>query len=344
MRSVIRPSIPEDAPAITALLAERGLRPDTSRQALHWKYWLPRADFPEPRSFVNLRGDRLVAHAALIRGAFRGANGRQSTAHVIDWVARSGDWGAGTTLMKHVGQQVESLLAIGGSDDTLRILPHLGFRRSEVVKGYVRPLHSLQILRSQPLSSRLPARLLRSLIWKYSVRGAQATEWQIYPVTGGEDLVRVSGIFAAVPAGVTLLERSIELLAYVLACPSVPMRLFIVGNSQRTKGYFLLAFAQAQVRLVDWWMDSNAQSNLCALIGCAVRQAMLNHQAAELVVWGSDPEFEHALVNCGFHARYNMLVQIRPTDGATLPRAPLRLNMLDNDAAYLSEEKIQLWA
>src|SRR4029077_19768294 len=181
------------------------------------------------------------------------------------WVARSGDWGAGTTLMKHVGQQVESLLAIGGSDDTLRILPPLGFRRSEVVKGYVRPLHSLQILRSQPLSSRLPARLLRSLIWKYSVRGAQATEWQIYPVTGGEDLVRVSGIFAAVPAGVTLLERSIELLAYVLACPSVPMRLFIVGNSQRTKGYFLLAFAQAQVRLVDWWMDSNAQSDLCAL-------------------------------------------------------------------------------
>lgn len=115
MRSVIRPSMPEDAPAITALLAERNLRPDTSLQALHWKYWLPRADFPDPRSFVTLRGDRLVAHAALIPGTFRGGNSRQRTAHVIDWVARSGEWGAGTTLMKHVGQQVESLLAIGAA-------------------------------------------------------------------------------------------------------------------------------------------------------------------------------------------------------------------------------------
>jgi hypothetical protein len=344
MRSVIRPSIPEDAPAITALIAERGLRPDTSLQALHWKYWLPRADFLGPRSFVSLRGDRLIAHAALIPGAFRGANGRQSTAHVIDWVARSGDWGAGATLMKHVGQQAESLLAIGGSDDTLRILPHLGFRRAGGVRGYVRPLYPLQILRSQPLSSRLPARFLRSLIWKHSVRGAQAPEWQTYPVISGEDLARLSGIFAVVPAEVTLLERSIELLAYVLACPCVPMRLFIVGNSQHTKGYFLLAFAQAQVRLVDWWIDSNAQSDLCALVGCAVRQAMLDQQAAEIVVWGGDPEFEHALINCGFHARHNMIVQIRPTEDETLPRAPLRLNMLDNDAAYLHEEKIQLWA
>ncbi len=48
--------------------------------------------------------------------------------------------------MKHIGQQVESLLAFGGSDDTLRILPHIGFRAAGTVTGYARPLFPLRIL------------------------------------------------------------------------------------------------------------------------------------------------------------------------------------------------------
>ncbi len=62
------------------------------------------------------------------RGRFCTAGHRSSTGHVIDWAARRGQGGAGVALMKHIGQQVDSLLAFGGSDDTLRILPHIGFR------------------------------------------------------------------------------------------------------------------------------------------------------------------------------------------------------------------------
>ncbi len=344
MRSEIRPSTPEDAPAITALLAESGLCPNPDPQTLHWKYWLERADFRGPRSFVTLRGDQLIAHAALVPGTFLWEDRRQKTAHVIDWAARRGDWGAGTTLMKHVGQQVESLLAIGGTEDTLRILPHMGFRRTGVVKGYVRPLHPLQILRSQSMNWRLPVRLLRSVTWKLGVEGAHPLDWRIHSVDSGEDLARLGGVISAATPGITRLARSTMLLTYMLACPCVPMQLFLIEDSQRIRGYFVLAAAPAQVRLVDWWIDSDAQPDLCALTQCAVRQAMLNHQAAEIVVWASDPAFEQALIGCGFHARHHMVVQIRPRDGQTVPPAPLRLQMMDNDAAYLNEEKIQLWA
>ena len=108
-----------------------------------------------------------MAHAALIPGAILTQGHRSKTGHVIDWVARRGQGGAGVALMKHIGQQVESLLAFGGSDDTLRILPHIGFRPAGTVTGYARPLFPLRILKNDvSLSWRLLPRLGRNLAWK----------------------------------------------------------------------------------------------------------------------------------------------------------------------------------
>jgi hypothetical protein len=40
-------------------------RPFVRAEILHWKYWTPRDDYQEPRSFVIERGDKIVAHAAV---------------------------------------------------------------------------------------------------------------------------------------------------------------------------------------------------------------------------------------------------------------------------------------
>src|SRR2546429_2658830 len=146
MSRSIRPSTPADAAAIVALLAQAGLRPHTEPEHLDWKYWRPRSDWPGPRSFVLTEGTAPIAHAAIVPGAWSSGSQRASVFHAIDWAARPGEAGAGATLMKAIGSQAGALIAIGGSDDTLAILPPLRFpaaRAPALYAGTLRPLRLL---------------------------------------------------------------------------------------------------------------------------------------------------------------------------------------------------------
>src|SRR5437762_5594639 len=145
MSRSIRPSTPADAAAIVALLAQAGLRPHTEPEHLDWKYWRPRSDWPGPRSFVLTEGTAPIAHAAIVPGAWSSGSQRASVLHAIDWAARPGEAGAGAMLMKAIGSQAGALIAIGGSADTLAMLPHLGFRAAGAVTLYARTLRPLRL-------------------------------------------------------------------------------------------------------------------------------------------------------------------------------------------------------
>src|SRR5580658_10208488 len=126
MKRAIRPATAADAAALGALFAEVGM--DADPQHLRWKYWQPRADWVRPRSFVIASGSELIAHAGIIPGSCAWGTRRVMTIYVIDWLARRGEGGTGAMLMKHVGQMADALLLVGGSAETQRIAPHIGFR------------------------------------------------------------------------------------------------------------------------------------------------------------------------------------------------------------------------
>src|SRR5207244_4807867 len=81
----------------------------------------------------------------VVPGAGSAGRQRASVFHAIDWAARPGEAGAGATLMKAIGSQAGALIAIGGSADTLAILPHLGFRAAGAATLYVRTLRPLRL-------------------------------------------------------------------------------------------------------------------------------------------------------------------------------------------------------
>jgi hypothetical protein len=337
--SSIRPTTPADAPALGVLMAEAGLRPNSEPAHLEWKYWHQRADWPGARSFVMTRGAELLAHAAIIPGAcLVGARGlptqRVQTAHVIDWAAHPSATGAGVSLMKYIRQSSNALLAIGGSAQTLRLLPHLGFRSLGVVTCYVRPLHPARILTpsAHPVSTLLP-RLARSMLWTLQAPPNETNGWSVRHVDSDE-LSRVCSVLPAPAAETVVLERSEELFRYALACPISSMSLYVVERSGRTRGYFLLAFALRQARLADWWLDSGDPADWRALLQCAVLQAKQHPHAAELIAWGSDVALSERLLDCGFHARAEMPVQMLAPRNPELAEYTLRVQMLDNDAAY----------
>jgi hypothetical protein len=343
MSRSVRPSTPADGAAIVALLAQAGLRPLTEPQQLDWKYWRPRTDWTGPRSFVLTDGTTPIAHAAIVPGAWSSGSRRVTVFHVIDWAARPGVAGAGAMLMKAIGCESGALIAIGGSADTLAILPHLGFRAAGVATGYVRTLRPLRLL-GGALSApwRAPPRFARGLAGALLAPAPATGEWRARRITAG-DLAQIGAALPVSGRGITALERSAGLFAHWLACPIAPMRLCLLERTGRVRGYFLLASVLAQVRIADCWVDSDEPADWRALIDCAVAEASLDSQAAEIVGWASDPLQADAFRARGFLARWATPLQIRPTRGSAMPVGTLRVQMLDSDAAYLHEGRNEFW-
>jgi hypothetical protein len=121
------------------------------------------------------------------------------------------------------------------------------------------------------------------------------------------------------------------------------MHLYAVEKGSCIRGYFLLASVAGQARIADCWMESDDPSDWRALILCAVERAKRDPQAAEIVILASDPLLAEALQRCGFHARFQIPIQMRPTGGDRVPEGTLRVQMLDNDAAYIWECRNAYW-
>ena len=340
----LRPSTPEDAPAIIALMREAGLAPHVEAAHLQWKYWQARADWPGSRSFVLTDGRELVAHGAVVPGTLRHGAMRARAIHMIDWAARRDAVGAGVQLMKLVGASTDFLFGIGGSAQTLKIMPIIGYRLCGTVTGYARPLSPAALL-GRPTRSRwkLLPRFARSALWALSAPAAETGGWQARRIDADE----VEWISTALPTGeasIAFLERSPALLRHALACPIVPMEVYVVERAGQIHGYFVLSFVPGQARLADWWVDSVDSGDRRALVHLATQQAKGRRGIAELVTWSSDPEHSRMLGDCGFHERLTLPIYFRSSAGIDVPAQGIRVQMLDNDAFYLHFGNDELWA
>jgi len=340
----VRPSVPEDGPAIVALMRSVGMHPHADPKHLHWKYWQERADWVGPRSFVLTDGRELLAHVALMPGMLRSADARATVSHPIDWAARRDAVGAGVALMKHAGRLSDYLLAIGGSSHTLKILPLMGYRQCGTVTGYVRPLSPVAILR-QPTGARwkLGPRVARSLLWSWSAPRDVNTGWQARRL-GLDKVPRINDVLPGRSANMALLERTPALIRHALECPILPVELYAMERAGRIGGYFILSFAPGQARLADLWMDSEDPADWRALAHCAVLEAKRRRELAELVAWSSDPRLVTVLKSCGFHARLRIPIYLRSAPGAVARDGVLRVQMIDNDAYYFCVGRSELWA
>ena len=180
MATSFRPTMPADAGAIVGLFEEAGMHPNIEPQHLDWNYWQPRPDWPEPRSFVLTDGTELIAHLALVPGSYAGRTRRVKVGHLIDWAASPRAPVAGIALLNLIGQHGHAVLAVGGSAQTLEILPHIGFQAVGTCTGYVRALYPWRLRRREGAASwKLLARVARSTVWTLSAPSATRTNWRV---------------------------------------------------------------------------------------------------------------------------------------------------------------------
>jgi hypothetical protein len=263
---------------------------------------------------------------------------------MIDWAARRDAAGAGARLAKHVAGKSDFALATGGSRDTLKILPLMGYVECGRISGYVRTLSPLAVLR-MPVPSRwkLVPRLARSLLWSLAAPRPDTAGWQVRQIAMDE-IEKVRLPLPTQMPGQAIFERSPAFLQHVLACPIVPVELYGLEKGGRIGGYFLLSYAPGQARIADMWIASQDAADWRALIHTAVNRASSKTGLAELVVWSSDPSLSRILEECGFHERLSLPISLRPPPSRAIPRDIMRVQMLDSDAFYLYFGRNELWA
>lgn len=338
----IRASQLNDVEQIGAVLSGAGLRPAEDPREFGWKYWCGRPDWPSPRSFVMTRGSEILAHAGVMPGRCLSETGSVSAIHLADWAARADAPGSGVALMKHISRSADAMIAIGGSEQTMRILPNLGFRCLGKVTRYVRPLRPLQILRHvEGAKWRRWTRATRGLVWALAAPDEPGSG-HVHRVDTNE----IADAELALPApsgGMAVFERGLPLLKHALACPMTTMELFAWEGSKAERGYFMLALTAAQTRLVDCWTPSTDITAWQNLVHMAVKQAQMRADAIELVTLASDSLLRAALISCGFRARGSYPIHWMPRHDGVPIINQLRVQMLDNDTAYLHRGRVEFW-
>ena len=336
---VIRPSTSADGAAIAELV---GGRPsDLAARQLAWKYW---QDPLRPRSFVLCEGQAVVAHAGVVPGACLTASGRLSFAHLIDWAADRGAAGAGLALLKYVGRSFDALFAVGGSADTLRIFPFAGFKRLGTVTGFVRTLRPLGVLSDYRRTHwRILPRLVRSIFWTVSAPAPSVRGWSVRRV-GRDGIGGLTSVLPVARADLAVMERTAGSFTHALECPSARMELYAAERGNETRGYFLLAFVPGQARLADCWAVEPIAEDWAALVQLAVDSAKRDSRVAEIIAWSSDPVMSQALASCGFQRRHELPLSLRPGRDVDCRIPALRIQPLDNDAAYMHAGRVELLA
>ena len=347
MRSQFRSTSSADAPAISAFLKDifdmTPENPAVDPRHMQWKFWDEWGDWPESRGYVMTQDEGIVAHGAVVPLTCLWDDRRIKVVRVIDWGAKAKPVGSGVMLMKRIGQMADAVMAVGGTEMTLKIFAALGAKKCGMAHCYARPLRPLRRMLSEKGDWRAGARFARGLVWSLQAPSLIPAGWTARRVTPSQ-LASTPFPRPTPSPGMAVFERSTASLDYYLRCPSVPFELYMVERNQVARGYFLLAILPRQVRIAESWVDSQNVEDWRALHLLAVHQARQHSEAVEVATMCSDPVTRQSLEECGFHDRGSVELHLLDCSRKGLPVADLRVQMLEGDAAYLHDGSGSLFA
>ena len=319
MSTHFRPTTPDDVLQLQILAASafdsRAPLPFVDRDMLQWKFWSPRADFDQPRSYVIESQGRIVAHAGLWPVSLDQDRG----VHLIDWMAAPDEPGAGVFLHQHMAELFDFQLSIGGAQMALDILPALGFTPIGTAYSWARPLRPLrQILNHQQRNWRLAPRLARNLWWSLAPRRSAGDAGHYEPIEHCS-----SG------------ERSARFFDYLRACPGASVHNFAIAGPSGPIGEFALVVIALQARIAGIWLRQPTADNWTLALECAQRAALAHTDACEIVFRSASEASRAAAPRAGLHLVASEQICTRGRDGGVV-YPPLDYQLCDNDATFLS--------
>ncbi len=301
-----RQTAPDEANRVREFLAQvfgSGLdAPSLRAELIRWKYYDPRPDWHGSRSYVIERAGKYAAHGCVWPMRF----GRTDACQIIDWAASPEAVGAGMLLRREVEKMVPVSVAIGGSEDSRKVLPRAGYRTVAQLRTFVRVLRPLRQF----------SRRTDRPVWRRGAKTARAWWWSLAPAPhiperwSSEAVTRFRS--EDLPAAAV---RSPDLLNYLLACPAVRMHGYVLRKAGEIMGHLLVSAVDGQARIADLHLIGQNPSDWVAAVSLATRVAAEDETALELVAHSCLEPFSSALLAAGFRERGEQPVFVKGAGG-----------------------------
>lgn len=325
--SIFRPTTTADEPRLIEFLS-RAFSVDAGMAfldpaLLRWKYWTPREDYTDARSFVLERNGEIAAHAGIWPVSIGTGEDRTRGAHMIDWASDPAAPGSGASLVQKLIRQFDFLYSIGGSAMTQSVLPAFGFKRVTETWMGGRPLRPLrQILVHQVKNWKLPLRLARNTWWSLS---------PAHPGKNGWKAVEARIADFKPPASC---PRNRAFFSYIEQCPAIRQFLYRLLNNGQEEGWLALNLIQKQARLQGVWLHNSSPARLRSAYLAAQEAAARWRDACEIIAEGSAGSSEAAALEAGFRMARRTPVYLLQKSGT--PLMPFEFQLADNDEFFLS--------
>ena len=334
----LKATTPDSLPEIVAFLRDAfqvpADSPNLNPRLLQWKYYEPGPDWEGSRSYVIRKGEALAAHSGVwpIRLATR--SGCVQALQAVDWAGARSIPGAGSSLMKKLRGMAPVLITVGGSADTQRALPVMGFKVRGQASVYARVLRPWRQFRTRQFDGlRAFPRLGRNALWSRSPLVSMAG-WTSEPSAHPD--VNMLCRFGDRTANYPESRYNAGFLEFMLSCPAAKVRYFELSNNGNPQGYFVMSRVGGQARLADLRILSEDTRDWIAAYAAAVRVAAQDPAICELATSAFVPVVRQALEANGFQSRgANAIFVLDPGNVLGEP-GNLHLSMLDDDSAYLN--------
>jgi len=333
---------PQDLPELTEFLLgvfhASADAPFVQPEMMRWKYFTPRPDWTGPRSYLMRSGGKISAHGGVSPVTFRRpgaeAAGVVTGMRVIDWAGGRQAPAAGVSLMRQLSALADTVLAIGGSAEAVRVFPKIGFQQRGNVEVFARVVRPWRQFRTDPYPRgwKAPLRLARSTLYSLPRLPGAPAGWICQAVAAFDSSLCPVLEFDAADFTTTL--RTPALLNYMLECPGAAFFGFVVQQRGRVRGYFLLSHVAGQARIADVRVDSEDAADWLAAFTLATRQAAAHPATCEILAVTSIRQGTGALRRLGYRfCRQDPIFLLDPQ--RRLTGAELNLDLLVGDEAYL---------
>jgi hypothetical protein len=306
-------------------------RPDVVR----WKSLEPNSLWPGSRGYVVRSEGKIVAHGCAMPARFLLKDRQLTNSCIIDWTADKAFPGTGVMIFRHIGQLTDGLMAVGGSDDSQKVLPRLGFKRRQEFSNYARVQKPLAaFLSTSDISARGIARFGRDIVRRVKPAGSSANGWSLRTVdhfdATVEPVLPKPGVVSEI-----VCFRDAALLNYFLKCPAGRMEGLLFYNQGQLAGYGIVAYIRDECRLAEIWIDSPRENDWTAAFLLAMDHAAGASGVTRTVLGVSAKIPQLAAQAAGAYLCGRQPIYIKEPKSLLPETLDLSLGMLDTDAFYL---------
>ena len=308
--------------------------PPFREAVLRWKAIAPHPFWSGSRSYVYRKEGKIQAHGCVAPVDWLHAGGTTRAACVLDWAANRALAGIGVMLFRSVGKMVDGLMAVGGSEDTLRILPHAGFRQIVSMPLFARVVRPVSRNLGGRLDWKTPGRMARDVARALTPLPDPGPEWRATRVARFDAGIELALPTAGRPSPIVA-RRSPDLLNYWLDCPAAAMEGYRVSGPAGRCAYFVLSKLGGECRIADLGVSSSTATDWNAAVKLATRTAAEDRSVHTLKMGSSATLLQAALTAASFRVERTYPVLYWDSIKKGIEPGERSMTLAENDFFYL---------